>query len=37
MAPPLIALKDARLAFGTTPLFSGLSLTLAAGERACLV
>jgi len=37
MAPPLIALKDARLAFGTTTLFSGLSLTLAAGERACLV
>ena len=35
--PPLIALNDARLAFGTTTLFSGLSLTLAAGERACLV
>ncbi|MGE5765845.1 MAG: ATP-binding cassette domain-containing protein, partial [Bacteroidota bacterium] len=37
MAPPLIALKDARLSFGTTTLFAGLSLTLAAGERACLV
>jgi len=35
--PPLIALKDARLAFGATTLFSGLSLTLASGERACLV
>jgi ATP-binding cassette subfamily F protein uup len=37
MAPPLIALKDARLAFGTTTLFAGLDLTLSAGERACLV
>src|SRR3546814_2812210 len=37
MAPPLIALKDARLAFGATTLFSGLSLALATGERACLV
>ncbi len=36
-SPPLIALKDARLAFGATTLFSGLSLTLASGERACLV
>ena len=35
--PPLIALNDARLAFGATTLFSGLSLTLATGERACLV
>ncbi len=37
MAPPLIALKDARLSFGTTTLFADLDLTLAAGERACLV
>src|SRR3546814_19922732 len=36
MAPPLIALKDARLAFGATTLFSGLSLALATGERAGL-
>ena len=36
-SPPLIALKDARLAFGATTLFSGLSLTLGSGERACLV
>jgi len=35
--PPLIALKDARLAFGATTLFDGLSLTLGTGERACLV
>ena len=35
--PPLIALNDAQLSFGTTTLFAGLSLTLAAGERACLV
>jgi ABC transport system ATP-binding/permease protein len=35
--PPLIALNGARLAFGSTTLFAGLSLTLAAGERACLV
>ena len=35
--PPLIALKNARLAFGATTLFSGLDLTLASGERACLV
>ncbi len=37
VTPPLIALKDARLAFGATTLFSGLDLTLASGERACLV
>jgi ABC transport system ATP-binding/permease protein len=37
MAPPLIALNDARLSFGATPLFGGLSLTLASGERAGLV
>ncbi|MPZ08898.1 MAG: ATP-binding cassette domain-containing protein [Kiloniellaceae bacterium] len=37
MAPPLIALKDARLSFGAAPLFSNLALTLANGERACLV
>ncbi|MEQ8354875.1 MAG: ATP-binding cassette domain-containing protein [Kiloniellaceae bacterium] len=35
--PPLIALKDARLAFGASPLFEDLSLTLSSGERACLV
>jgi ATP-binding cassette subfamily F protein uup len=36
-SPPLIALNDARLAFGATTLFDGLSLTLGTGERACLV
>ncbi len=35
--PPLIALKAARLGFGGRPLFDGLDLTLAAGERAALV
>ncbi len=35
--PPLIALKDAALGFGGRPLFDGLDLTLAAGERAALV
>ena len=34
---PLIALKDARLGFGGRPLFEGLDLTLARGERAALV
>jgi len=37
VSPPLIALKDARLAFGATTLFDNLSLTLTTGERACLV
>src|SRR3546814_12772345 len=37
MAPPLIDIKAARLAFGATTLFRGLSLALATGERACLV
>jgi ATP-binding cassette subfamily F protein uup len=39
MAPPapLISLKDTTLSFGGQPLFSGLDLSLARGERACLV
>ena len=37
VSPPLIALKDARLAFGATTLFDKLSLTLTTGDRACLV
>jgi ATP-binding cassette subfamily F protein uup len=39
MAPPapLVALKDARLAFAPAPLFAGLSLGLARGDRLCLV
>ncbi len=39
MAPlaPLAALNSATIGFGGTPLFEGLSLGLARGERACLV
>ena len=37
MAPPLIQLKDIALTFGGTPLLTGAELTVAAGERVCLV
>ncbi len=37
MAPPLLALREAGLGFGGKPLFASLSLSLGAGERACLV
>ena len=37
MAPPLITLKDIRLTFGGTPLLEGAELTVAAGDRICLV
>jgi len=39
MAPPgpLVALRDARLAFGPVPLFAGLALGLAGDDRLCLV
>jgi len=39
MAPPgpLVALKEARLAFGPVPLFAGMSLGLGRGDRLCLV
>ncbi|MDB5411311.1 MAG: hfaC [Rhodospirillales bacterium] len=37
MAPPLLALKDARLTFGGRPTFEGVSLALGRGDRACLV
>jgi ATP-binding cassette subfamily F protein uup len=37
MAPPLLALRDARLTFGGRPTFAGVTLALAKGERACLV
>ena len=36
-APPLLALREAEIAFGTKTLFSDLNLGLRAGERACLV
>jgi ATP-binding cassette subfamily F protein uup len=37
MAPPLVQLKDIALTFGGTPLLAGVELTVAAGERVCLV
>ncbi len=35
--PPLIALRGATLGFGGRPLFAGLDVALAPGDRACLV
>jgi ATP-binding cassette subfamily F protein uup len=37
MAPPLIQLTDIVLTFGGTPLLDGVELSVAAGERLCLV
>ncbi|MET0639242.1 MAG: ABC-F family ATP-binding cassette domain-containing protein, partial [Hyphomicrobium sp.] len=37
MAPPLITLKDVHLTFGGTPLLEGAELTVAPGDRICLV
>ncbi|MBS0232557.1 MAG: ATP-binding cassette domain-containing protein [Proteobacteria bacterium] len=37
MAPPLITLKDIDLTFGGTPLLEGAELTVAPGDRICLV
>ena len=37
MAPPLLTLKDIHLTFGGTPLLEGAELTVAPGERICLV
>ncbi len=37
MAPPLIQLTDIALTFGGTPLLDGVDLSVAAGERVCLV
>jgi ATP-binding cassette subfamily F protein uup len=37
MAPPLLALDDVHLTFGGTPLLTGASLSVAAGDRICLV
>src|SRR6516162_1789037 len=37
MAPPLIQLTDIALKFGATPLLDGVELSLAPGERICLV
>jgi ABC transport system ATP-binding/permease protein len=37
MAPPLLLLQDVALTFGGTPLLTGADLSVAPGERACLV
>jgi len=37
MAPPVLSLRDIELRFGAEPLFDGLSLSVAADERACLI
>ena len=37
MAPPLLTLKDVHLTFGGTPLLEGAELTVAPGDRICLV
>ncbi|MGZ3411878.1 MAG: ABC-F family ATP-binding cassette domain-containing protein [Xanthobacteraceae bacterium] len=37
MAPPLIQLTDIALTFGATPLLDGAEISVAAGERLCLV
>ena len=36
-APPILTLDDIALGFGGEPLFAGLSLAIAPGERTCLV
>jgi ATP-binding cassette subfamily F protein uup len=37
MPPPLLLLRDTSLTFGAAPLLSGAALTVAAGDRICLV
>jgi ATP-binding cassette subfamily F protein uup len=37
MPPPLLLLQHISLTFGVTPLLSGATLTVAAGDRICLV
>src|SRR5690348_17307831 len=37
MPPPLLSLQDISLTFGATPLLSGATLAVAAGDRICLV
>src|SRR5580700_3519087 len=37
MPPPLLQLQDISLSFGVTPLLSGATLAVAAGDRICLV
>ena len=37
MPPPLLLLQDISLSFGTSPVLAGAGLTVAAGDRLCLV
>jgi ATP-binding cassette subfamily F protein uup len=37
MAPPILSLRDVRLADGPEPMFDGVDLALEKGDRACLV
>ncbi len=37
MAPPLLALQDIALTFGTAPLLAGAGIAVSAGDRVCLV
>jgi ATP-binding cassette subfamily F protein uup len=37
MAPPLLALQDISLTFGTDPLLAGAGISVSAGDRVCLV
>src|SRR5882724_10826048 len=37
MPPPLLLLQDISLTFGVTPLLSGATLAVGAGDRVCLV
>ncbi len=36
-APPLLAVRDARVTFGGRPTFAGVSVAIARGDRACLI
>jgi ATP-binding cassette subfamily F protein uup len=37
MSPPILALKNAGLTFGSAPLFSGVELSVSPGDKVCLV
>src|SRR3546814_13496297 len=37
VAPPVVALRGAQLGFGGRPLFAGVDLPVAKGDRLCLV
>jgi ATP-binding cassette subfamily F protein uup len=37
MAPPILALRDVLLTFGGNPVFTGVTLSVAQGEKICLV